>query len=79
VIPSSAASSSPRKSSNVFGLSSSSVDPLSKMDNHLSSRSPPSMPVLCYLSPINDAFLSYVVLHIIFPSSLRSSLKPFSA
>jgi len=52
--------------------SSSSVVPLSKKDKRLHNCSPPFIPNLCYLPPINNVHLSYVILYIIFPSSLGS-------
>ena len=41
----------------------------------LPSCSPPLIPVLCYLSPINNSHLSYVILYIIFSSNLGSPLR----
>jgi len=57
--------------------SPSSVAPLYKKDKHLSSCSPPSIPILRYFSPINNSSLSYVILYIFFPSSLESPLGSF--
>jgi len=54
-----------------------SVAPLSKKDKRLFSCSPPSISILYYLSPFNNFHLSYVVLYIIFPSSLGSPLRSF--
>ena len=48
-----------------------SVSPLSKKDKCLSSCSPPSIPVLCYLSPTKNFHLSYVILYITFPLALH--------
>jgi hypothetical protein len=61
---------------NIYLLrSSSSVSPLSKKGKCLSSCSPPSILVLCYLSPINNFHLSYVILYITFPFSLASPCR----
>ena len=56
--------------------SPSSVAPLYKKDKHLSSCIPPSIPILRYLSPINNSNLSYIILYT-FPSSLESPLGSF--
>lgn len=55
--------------------SSFSVSPLTKKDKCLSSCSSPSIPVLCYLSPVNNFYLSYVILYITFPFSLASPCR----
>lgn len=47
-----------------------SMAPLSKKVNRLSCCPSPSIPVLCYLPPINKAHLSYVILHMTFSPSL---------
>jgi hypothetical protein len=46
-------------------------------DIRLLSCSPPSIPLLRYLSPINNTQLSYVILYNIFPTSLGSPLALF--
>jgi len=60
-----------------LALPSSSVAPLSKKDKHLPSCSPPSIPILRYLSPINNSHLYSVFLYINFPSSFGSTLRSF--
>ena len=52
---------------------------LSKEDDLLCGWSLPSIPVLCYLSSVNEVHLSYVFLLSIFSSSLRSCLGSFLA
>jgi hypothetical protein len=50
---------------------------ISENYKRLPSCSPPSVPILRYLSPINNSHLSYVILYAIFPSSLGSPLRSF--
>jgi hypothetical protein len=58
-------------------ISSSSVAPLSKKDKCLPGCSPSSISILRYLSPTDNSHLSYVILYIIFLSSLWPLLRSF--
>jgi len=51
--------------------------PLSKEDKSLPSCSPPSTPILCYLPPIGNSHLAYVILYFIFPSCRGLLLRHF--
>jgi hypothetical protein len=42
------------------------VAPLIKKDKSLPSCSPPTIPYLRYLSPVNYSYISYVILYLIF-------------
>ena len=47
--------------------------PVPQNSKHLSSYSPPCLPILHYFSPVNSSYLSCITLYIIFPSSLGVS------
>jgi len=58
-------------------FSFSVVAALSKKNKCLPRCFPPFIPIMSYLSAISNAHLSYVILYIISPSRLGSSLKSF--